>query len=71
MGNLLRDPLRDHADPLDELPWKRLMHQELGLLPFLHLGCPEVQGSDGRPVHLIELADLGAELGVGRPGIGE
>jgi hypothetical protein len=69
--NLLRHALRQYADPLDQLPGKRSVHEEFRLLALFHIGRTEVGSGHCRPIHLIELIEPRSELHIDRARIRE
>mmetsp|Transcript_41607 Transcript_41607/g.97687 ORF Transcript_41607/g.97687 Transcript_41607/m.97687 type:complete len:348 (-) Transcript_41607:6528-7571(-) len=63
------DRPRVHADALDQVPREALLHQELGLLSFLH-GRPLCCGHGG-PINLVKLGQIGPVLEVVRARVGQ
>ncbi|HEY2292796.1 MAG TPA: hypothetical protein VGM86_19000 [Thermoanaerobaculia bacterium] len=54
------------SDLLDQLPGEGFQDQKLGLFALLHERIPEVRRCDGGPVDLVEVAEVGVEVGVVR-----
>jgi hypothetical protein len=50
------------ADPVNEMPGKGVMHQELGLLALLDIRRSEIGRRDGVPIDLSQLGDARATI---------
>ena len=51
-------------DALDQMPWKRLLDEKLGLLGFLNVWRAEIGRCNPIPVDLIQLVQSAPELGI-------